>query len=159
MLEGWRLRARQECHRPIDTSPSSLGERLRAYIDADLSDRITLRTLAHALRVSPRAAANAFYRDHRLSVSEYVLDRRLKVAHVLLASGVKVEAVSLCAGFGSRTTLYRSIKKRTGLTPRSVTAAESYAERTPLSSGGRRLPDITREPCASCRRLLEADPS
>ena len=157
LFESWRLRARLECDRESSPSQSSASDPVSAYIDAHLSDRLTLRSISNELRMEPRAVAAAFQRIHHTSVREYVHDRRFRAAQVLLASGVKVQAVSACLGFGSRTTLYRLVKKKTGLTPRRVTedvpATKSESER---QVERRRHPDITREPCASCQRLRDA---
>jgi YesN/AraC family two-component response regulator len=102
-------------------------QRMVAFIDKGYADRITLKTVAAAIRGNPTKLGRRFHADVGVSVHVYVTRVRLEHAAHLIASNVKIEAVALGVGYRSKKNFYRQFSKQFGVTP------ETFRKRRGLS--------------------------
>lgn len=121
LLEGWTLRYEQECRRPVPAPASSIPDRVCSHIETHLCARLTLQTIAAAIKERPRAITLSFRPAYGMTIPQYVTERRFRAVRPLLAGGMKVEAAARIAGL-SRKALYRLVRAKTGLTPRALGA-------------------------------------
>jgi AraC-like DNA-binding protein len=92
-------------------------QRMLDFIDKGYPDRITLKTVASALRANPTKLGRRFHEKVGVSVHGYVTRVRLEHAAHLIAANVKVEAVALSVGYRSKKNFYRQFSRHFGLTP------------------------------------------
>lgn len=102
-------------HLPIVESAPGALRRAMAFIDAHVSETVTLADIADAARLSPRSVQALFRRELDQTPFEYVRDRRLDLARELLTAAgpddTLVRTVAHRAGFthlGRFASLYRS---------------------------------------------------
>ena len=98
-------------------------QRMLDFIDTRYADRITLKTVAAALRAHPARLGRRFHDKVGVSVHSYLTRVRLEHAAQLIASNIKVEAVALSVGYRSKKDFYRQFARRFGVTP------EAFRER------------------------------
>ena len=92
-------------------------QRMTAFIDKGYAGRITVKTVAAALRANPARLGRRFHHEVGVSVHRYVTRVRLEHAARLIASNVKVEAVALIVGYRSKKNFYRQFARHFGVTP------------------------------------------
>ncbi len=101
---------------PAAESPELL-DRVLAYIEAHLADKITLKDTARFFLVSASTIRQLFHR--RLGVSFYrcVTQRRLIEAKARIGAGEALEKVAMDVGFGDYSAFYRAFKQEYGISP------------------------------------------
>ena len=102
-------------------------QRMVDFIDRAYADRITVKTVAAAIRGNPTKLGRHFHAGVGVSVHVYVTRVRLEHAADLIASNVKIEAVALGVGYRSKKNFYRQFSKHFGVTP------EAFRKRRGLS--------------------------
>jgi AraC-like DNA-binding protein len=96
-------------------------------IEKTYAERITLDTIAAAIREKPEPLGRIFQRVVGMSVHEYLTDVRLRHAAHLVKSPVKIEAVALSVGYRSKKNFYRQFVKRFGITPEAYRRRQEVA--------------------------------
>jgi AraC-like DNA-binding protein len=92
--------------------------RVREYIDAHLSEKMSLVTLARIACLSPNYFASAFKASTGLPPHRYVLQRRIEKAKELLSDkSLSVSEVVYMLGFPSQSHFTTTFRKLTGETP------------------------------------------
>src|SRR6185436_10255820 len=102
-------------------------ERVREYLHAHFTRKLSLGEIAHAAGVHPVHVCRAFPRHHGLTLGEYVRALRIDyAARELIASRRPIADIAFDAGFASQSHLTRHFRARIGVTPaayrRSLTA-------------------------------------
>lgn len=88
------------------------------YIQANLSEKIDLRSISKAAGLSPFYFSRVFRAAHGSTVHRFVLERRLDFAWRLLRdSDISVSSIALETGFSSQSHLTTSFRQRYGVTP------------------------------------------
>ena len=98
-----------------------LLERVMAYIEKNLSQKITLEETAHHFYVSVSTISQLFRQKMGTSFYRCVTQRRLISAKALIGEGKALEDVSRMVGFTDYSSFYRAFKKEYGITPRQYT--------------------------------------
>lgn len=98
-----------------------LLERVMAYIEDHLSEKITLEETAHHFYVSVSTITQLFRQKMGTSFYRCVTQRRLISAKALISEGKSLEDVSRAVGFADYSSFYRAFKKEYGITPRQYT--------------------------------------
>lgn len=94
-----------------------LLEQIVHYVEAHLSERITVADIAARFWVSQSTVSQLFRKKMGISFYRYVTQRRLLEAKLLIRSGVPMEQVSIAVGFQDYTTFYRAFKSEFGQSP------------------------------------------
>ena len=90
-----------------------------AFIDAHLSEELSVRELAGTCYVSADHLTRLFKKKYGMTVTEYIQDKRIRLAGELLSRGdLNVSAVSNTVGFGNYSYFTEQFKKFYGMTPR-----------------------------------------
>jgi len=89
------------------------------YIEAHLSDGISLEILAEQLNLSRYHFSRLFKKSMGLSPYQYVIQERIKLAKKLLAEqDLSIIEIAYCCGFSSQSHLTKYFKQQTGKTPK-----------------------------------------
>jgi AraC family transcriptional regulator len=98
--------------------------RITEYIEAHLTEDVSLLRLARVCGMSASHLRVLFKRTVGIPIHEYVIQRRVERARVLLVeSELPVSQIALEAGFAHQSHMARCMRKRLGFTPNSVRAA------------------------------------
>ena len=102
--------------RPATETPELL-DRILAYIERHLAEKITLTGVAKYFFVSESTVSHLFCQ--RLGVSFYrcVIQRRLIEAKVRILAGDSLKAAARTVGFSDYSTFYRMFKQEYGISP------------------------------------------
>ena len=104
---------------PMHPPPSDLAEGLRAYLDANLFERVTLAEASVVLAASPTQLTRAFQRAFGLPPHAYVTGRRLEAARDRILGGQSLADVAAEVGFTDQAHLTRRFKDFLDTTPGS----------------------------------------
>lgn len=98
-------------------------EKVTEYIDAHLSEELSVKTLANMAYVSPDHLTRSFKKRLQVTVSDYILQKRMALAGELLKKpGLTVTMVSDTVGFGNYSYFTEQFKRYYGITPREYQA-------------------------------------
>lgn len=85
---------------PAASGSADLGHRIRAYVDAHVTEDISVHAIAAHFQISPSYLARVFKRSIGYSLSKYIIRRRLGEAQsLLLNSRVPISEVALRVGY------------------------------------------------------------
>lgn len=98
-----------------------LLDRVMAYIEDHLSEKITLEEVAGHFFVSVSTITQLFRQKMGTSFYHCVTQRRLIAAKTMIQEGKLLEEVSRAVGFADYSSFYRAFKKEYGITPRQYT--------------------------------------
>lgn len=108
-----------------------LLDRAMAYIEENLSKKITLSDAARYLYVSESTVSQTFRNKMGVSFHQCLTQRRLIAAKQLIVQDVLLENVGHMVGFPDYSTFYRAFKKEFGISPRKYRKLQEdalYAE-------------------------------
>jgi AraC-like DNA-binding protein len=98
-------------------------QRARAFLNEDLSGKVTLDQLSEFSGVPPFRLLRAFQRATGLTPHAYQMQARVRVARVLLLRQEPVAAVAAAVGFADQAQMTRAFKSIMGATPGQYRAA------------------------------------
>ena len=94
-------------------------QRAFEYIDGNYCGKVTLKTAADTVYMSPNYFSHYFHSATGISFSDYVTMRRIRKARELLEkTGKSIYEVAMECGFPNSSNFYRLYKKHTGESPR-----------------------------------------
>jgi AraC-like DNA-binding protein len=113
-----------EARDPGGIGPSGLAgwqrQRVRAYIDENLDQRIQVRGLSKIVRRSPAHFSRAFKRSFGATPHAYIVRRRLERAiHLILHSDASLSEIALTCGFTDQSHLSNLFRQHIGSSPAS----------------------------------------
>lgn len=98
--------------------PAWQAQRVFAHVDANLSEKITIRGLAHLLSLSASHFCRAFKCTFGVSPREYVLRRRIEVAQkLMLTTSEPLSSIAASCGMCDQPHFTRSFHRIVGETP------------------------------------------
>ena len=112
---------------PLRAEKPALLDRAMAYIEKNLSGRITLEEAARQLYVSESTISQTFRKKMGVSFYRCVTQRRLIAAKSLIAEGIQLESVGQQVGFSDYSTFYRAFKQEFGISPRQYRRLQEAA--------------------------------
>lgn len=98
---------------------SALIPRVIAYINANLSEPLSLDSLADRFSVSKFYLSHQFKQYTQLSLHQYVLARRMLHAKSLLRAGQSPSAVAIACSYQEYSSFYKAFLRETGQSPRN----------------------------------------
>ena len=110
--------SRSTGHREESRQQSELVQQVLSYIGENLSQSLSLETLAERFFVSKYYLSHTFSREVGVSLYRYITLRRLLFARQLLSQGVPAGQVSRSCGFSDYTSFYRAFKSEYGISPK-----------------------------------------
>lgn len=96
--------------------PKLIRDLLR-YIDANLSESITLETLEHEFYLNGTYISRQFKKHTGLTLRNYLLERRISYARTLLSTDLSITEVCHRSGFSDYANFIRSFTKTVGISP------------------------------------------
>lgn len=103
---------------PLKAEKPELLDQVLAYVELHLSERLTLRDIAHQFFVSESTITQTFRRKMGVSFYRCVTQRRLISAKSLIEQGCPMETVAEAVGFSDYSAFFRAFKQEYGINPR-----------------------------------------
>ena len=103
---------------PLKAETPELLDRVMAYIEAHLGEKISLSDTAQQFYVSESTISHTFQQKMGVSFYRCVTQRRLIAAKTLIAGGHNLDAVAEQVGFSDYSAFYRAFKSEYGISPR-----------------------------------------
>ena len=103
---------------PIPAETPGLLDRAMAYIEENLSQRITIEEAARHLYISESTLSQTFRKKMGVSFYRCVTQRRLISAKALILENVPLEQAGEQVGFSDYSGFYRAFKQEYGISPR-----------------------------------------
>ena len=94
-----------------------IGREVIDYINANLSEELSLEVISREVHMSPSQIGRVFRKLTGTSVYDYVISKRLIVAQELISKGENATEAAQRAGFRDYSAFYRLCKKRLGVSP------------------------------------------
>lgn len=95
-----------------------LLDQAMAFLENNLTRKITLDDLARQLYVSKSTLSQAFHHKLGVSVHRYLTQRRLIAAKSRILEGMPLEEVCTAVGFSDYSGFYRAFRQEFGISPR-----------------------------------------
>ncbi len=102
-----------------------LLDQVMAYMEAHLSEKITLKDTARHCFASESTISHLFQQKLGVSFYRCVTQRRLISAKELIEQGIPMEQISTRVGFGDYSTFYRAFKQEYGISPQQYRRLQS----------------------------------
>lgn len=90
---------------------------IMTYIDAHLTDELTLDGIAHAVSIDKYHLSHIFKQETQSTIFQYIVAKRVSYAKELMQQGHTVTEACQSSGFNDYTNFIRTFKKVTGYTP------------------------------------------
>ena len=101
--------------------PQHTLARVIDYIDANLDEELSLKSIADVAEISPSYFLTLFKRSTGLAPHQYVMSQRIVKARALLKqTKMPIAEIAVRAGFSDQSRLTRLMRHHTGLTPRTL---------------------------------------
>jgi AraC-like DNA-binding protein len=120
LLESLALLLRRYAHVRTESNPVRDMRRIQCakeFMDAHLSENLSLEHIAAAVNLSPYYFARTFQQVAGLSPHSYLVQRRIACAKRLIRKKVSLAQVALESGFCDQGHLNRLFKRYLGITP------------------------------------------
>ena len=102
---------------------SDLMRKIMIYIDAHLTENLSLSRIAEDLNISRSLLSHEFKKNYGNSLWNYVIMRRLSLSQELLAKGASVTSACYDAGFQNYSNYIKTFTKTFGITPRQYASS------------------------------------
>lgn len=110
---------------PMEAEKPELLDRAMAYIEKNLSSKITLEDIARQLYVSKSTVTQTFRNRMGVSFHRCLTQRRLIAAKSLITEGAAMEEIGRAVGFSDYSTFYRAFKQEYGISPRQYRSLQN----------------------------------
>ena len=101
-----------------DPDQRSLLEKITAYVEANLAQKITLQMIAGQFHVSVSTITQLFRKKEKTTFHHFVTSKRMEKARDLILQGQPLESVGKAIGYQDHTTFYRAFRQTFGISPR-----------------------------------------
>lgn len=110
---------------PVTAEKPELLDRVMAYIEENLANKITLAETARCFYVSSSTIGHLFRRKMGVSFYRCVTQRRLIAAKGLIEERLPMETVAERTGFSDYSAFYRAFRQEYGISPRQYRTMHS----------------------------------
>ena len=102
----------------IKPKTNSAAEAVSAFIEAHLSEKLTVSRIARHVHLSPSGIYKAIHSCYGCTVNAYITTRRIERSLVLLeTSAASIEEIAAAVGFSSEAYYCRCFKREKGISP------------------------------------------
>ena len=101
---------------------SALLEQIAVYVDAHLTEKLTLKSVSAYCGVSVSTVTQLFQKKASTTFHDFVTQRRMEMAQKLIQAGVPLEQVGKEVGYRDHSTFYRAFRRQFDLSPREYRA-------------------------------------
>lgn len=113
------VRAGMDWHTtPMKAEKPDLLDRLLAYIETHMAEKITLADTAHHFYISESTISQTFRKKMGISFYQCVTQNRLIASKTLIEQNIALETVAEQVGFNDYSSFYRAFKQEYGISPR-----------------------------------------
>ena len=95
-----------------------LMEQIAAYVDANLTGKITLKQVAAHFRISVSTVTQLFQKKTQNTFHHFLTNRRMEKARNLIREGLPLAMVGRAIGYRDHSTFYRAFRQTFGISPR-----------------------------------------
>lgn len=97
---------------------NALLERIEDYVDAHLTEKLTLKVISVHVGVSISTVTQLFQKKAETTFHDFVTKRRMEMAKRLILDGVPLEQVGKDVGYRDHSTFYRAFRRYFDVSPR-----------------------------------------
>ena len=97
---------------------SALLGQITAYVDANLTEKITLKVIAAYCGVSVSTVTQLFQKKASTTFHDFVTQRRMEMARKLIGENMPLEQVGKAIGYRDHSTFYRAFRRYYQVSPR-----------------------------------------
>ena len=96
----------------------ALLEQIAAYVDANLTEKLTLKVISAQCGVSVSSVTQLFQKKAATTFHDFLTQRRMEAARKLIWEGTPLEQVGKQVGYRDHSTFYRAFRRYFRLSPR-----------------------------------------
>jgi len=96
----------------------SLLEQISAFLEANLTEKITLQMIADQFSVSVSTVTQLFQKKAQTTFHQFLTGLRMEKACKLILEGMPLEAIGREIGYRDHSTFYRAFRQTYGVSPR-----------------------------------------
>ena len=97
---------------------NNLLDQITAYVDAHLTEKLTLKVISTHCGVSVSTVTQLFQKKAATTFHDFMTQRRMEVAKQLILEGMPLEQVGKEVGYRDHSTFYRAFRRYFALSPR-----------------------------------------
>ena len=101
---------------------SALLDQITAYVDANLTEKITLKVISAHCGVSVSTVTQLFQKRASMTFHDFITQRRMEMAKKLISENMPLEQVGKEVGYRDHSTFYRAFRRYFELSPREYRA-------------------------------------
>ena len=114
--------------KPLKAEKPELLDRVLAYVEEHLAEKISLADIARNFYVSESTVTQTFRKKMGISFYRCVTQRRLISAKKLIEDGTSLESTAELVGFSDYSSFFRAFKQEYGISPRQYRKIQSAKE-------------------------------
>ena len=96
----------------------ALMEQITAFVDANLTEKLTLKVISAHCNVSVSTVTQLFQKKASTTFHDFVTERRMEMARKLIYEDMPLEQVGKEIGYRDHSTFYRAFRKYFDVSPR-----------------------------------------
>ena len=107
----------------------ALMEQITAFVDDNLTEKLTLKVIATYFNVSVSTVTQLFQKKASTTFHDFVTQRRMEMAGKLIGEDMPLEQVGKAVGYRDHSTFYRAFRRYFEVSPREY-RSQILAEKT-----------------------------